>query len=238
MRLRGLRLQLRRRAVQNRIAVRRLRPDHSLVMHPARELMGRLARVLELGLGVRVLLLFLVRVRKHVHPRAVAVHDDDLMPRHHRRNRRIVAVRHHIQVRDVQHGRARSRIIPVLVVVVLSFFFCPNRRAGDSTSRAAAAKRAWNIAERLDVPGAQAWTAPPSPAPAPPAAPGPGSRPRQSPPPAARWEAPSHETAPPPARPRPRAPPQSTSPSAQSAAPRESRPRSRSQSHPQTAAHA
>src|SRR5580658_5670647 len=119
MRLLGLTLELRRRSVQNRIAVRRHRPNNSLVVDPARELMIGLGWVLELGFLVRVLILMLIRIREHVHPRAVTSHDGELMPWSHRRNGRICAVRLHVEIRYMQHRGSRGRVSVLLVVLSL-----------------------------------------------------------------------------------------------------------------------
>ena len=81
--------------------------------------MGRHVGIFELGLVVRVFVLVLVRVRKHVHPGTVASHDGDLVPRGHRRDRRIGAIRHHVQVGDMQHRSPSGRITVSLVVLVL-----------------------------------------------------------------------------------------------------------------------
>ena len=82
MRLRGLRLEISCHAEQHEITAGRPGSDDALIAYPARAWLGlgrRILRVRELGLVVRVGLLFGIGVCKHIDPGAIALVHHKLM---------------------------------------------------------------------------------------------------------------------------------------------------------------
>jgi hypothetical protein len=107
MRRSGLRFKLGGRAIEQDVAVRCGGADDALVPQPARgRAFGGRVGVFELGLGVRVVVVYAIDVDEDVDPRTVVAGNDNLMADGNGRDRRCTGVGDDVNVRRVQQRGA------------------------------------------------------------------------------------------------------------------------------------